>query len=126
MDFQLMRLRKKAGYKNRDDFAAALGVNPFTYKGWEAGRTRLKLDDACDIADLLGCSLDELAGRDFQPDACSDPRLQVLNHSYSLLNDQSKSDLTGIASTFTADPSRLAAKSEQGIEDVVGEKGQCR
>lgn len=121
MDLQLMRLRKKAGYKNRDDFAAALGVNPLTYKGWETGRTRLRLDDACDIADLLHCTLDELAGRDFQPAAYSDPRQQALNHSYSLLDEKSKGDLAGIASTFTADPSRLAEKSGQDTEVLVEE-----
>lgn len=121
MDLQLMRLRKKAGYKNRDDFAAALGVNPLTYKGWETGRTRLRLDDACDIADLLHCTLDELAGRDFQPAAYSDPRQQALNHSYSLLDEKSKGDLAGIASTFTADPSRLAEKSGQDTEALVEE-----
>lgn len=123
MDLQLMRLRKKAGYKNRDDFAAALGVNPLTYKGWETGRTRLKLDDACDIADLLHCTLDELAGRDFQPAAYSDPRQQALNHSYSMLDEKSKGDLAGIASTFTADASRLASKSGQDSEPVVEEEG---
>ena len=119
MKLQLMRLRKEAGYKSRDEFASALGVNPLTYKGWETGRTRLKLDDACDIADLLHCTLDELAGRDFQPAAYSDPRQQALNHSYSLLDEKSKGDLAGIASTFTADPSRLASKSGRGAEDVV-------
>ena len=122
MKLQLMRLRKEAGYKSRDEFASALGVNPLTYKGWETGRTRLKLDDACDIADLLHCTLDELAGRDFQPAAYSDPRQQALNHSYSLLDEKSKGDLAGIASTFTADPSRLASKSGQGAEaPEVGE-----
>ena len=119
MNLQLMRLRKAAGYANRDDFADALGVNHATFKAWETGRTRLKLEDACDIADLLHCTLDELAGRDFQPVAYSDPRQQALNHSYSLLDEKSKGDLAGIASTFTADPSRLASKSGQGAEDVV-------
>lgn len=120
MNLQLMRLRKAAGYANRDDFADALGVNHATFKAWETGRTRLKLEDACDIADLLHCTLDELAGRDFQPVAYSDPRQQALNHSYSLLDEKSKGDLAGIASTFTADPSRLASKSGQGAEDMVG------
>ena len=123
MNLQLMRLRKAAGYANRDDFADALGVNHATFKAWETGRTRLKLEDACDIADLLHCTLDELAGRDFQPAAYSDPRQQALNHSYSLLDEKSKGDLAGIASTFTADPSRLASKSGQGTEDVVAEEG---
>lgn len=123
MNLQLMRLRKAAGYANRDDFADALGVNHATFKAWETGRTRLKLEDACDIADLLHCTLDELAGRDFQPVAYSDPRQQALNHSYSLLDEKSKGDLAGIASTFTADPSRLASKSGRGAEDVVAGEG---
>lgn len=117
MNLQLMRLRKAAGYANRDDFADALGVNRATFKAWETGRTRLKLEDACDIADLLHCTLDELAGRDFQPKQYSDPRQQSLNHCYSLLDDKSKDDLAGIASTFTADASRLAVKSGQDTGD---------
>ena len=117
MDLQLMKLRKAAGYANRDDFADALGVNRATYKAWETGRTRLKLEDACNIAALLNCTLDELAGRDFQPKQYSDPRQQSLNYSYSMLDDKSKDDLTGIASTFTADASRLAVKSGQGAGD---------
>lgn len=83
----------------------------------------LSLKQACDIADLLDCTLDELAGRDFQPAAYSDPRQQALNHSYSLLDEKSKGDLAGIASTFTADPSRLAAKSGQDSELVVVGEG---
>lgn len=92
MKLQLMRLRKEAGYKNRDDFAAALGINPLTYKGWETGRTRLKLEDACDIADLLRCSLDELAGRDFAPAEYSDPRQRVMNAAFEGMNDAGKED----------------------------------
>ena len=34
-----------------------------------------------------------------------------------MLDDKSKDDLTGIASTFTADASRLAVKSGQGAGD---------
>lgn len=83
----------------------------------------LSLKQACDIADLLHCTLDELAGRDFQPAAYSDPRQQALNHSYSMLDEKSKGDLAGIASTFTADPSRLASKSGQGCEPLVDNEG---
>lgn len=123
MDLQLKRLRKEAGYKSRSAFAEKLGTNERNIKAWELGETRLSLAQACDIADLLHCTLDELAGRDFQPVAYSDPRQQALNHSYSLLDEKSKGDLAGIASTFTADPSRLAAKSGQDSEPVVVEEG---
>lgn len=123
MNLQLMRLRKEAGYKSRKVIADALGISERKYKSWETEEVRLTLDDACDIADLLDCTLDELAGRDFQPTAYSDPRQQALNHSYSLLDERSKGDLAGIASTFTADPSRLAAKSGQDSEPLVAEEG---
>lgn len=119
MNLQLMRLRKEAGYKNRDDFAVALGMNPTTYKGWETGRTRLKLEDACNIADFLHCTLDELAGRDYSPPEYSDPRQQSLNTCYAQLNDKSKGELAGLASTMTADPSRLSVKSGEDIEPLV-------
>ncbi len=109
MKLQLMRLRKEAGFRSRVEFSAALGVNPLTYKGWETGRTRLKLEDACDIADLLHCTLDELAGRDFSPAEYSDPRQGRLNHAWSALNDVGReeaekrvSELTEIAS-YTLD-----------------------
>lgn len=120
MKLQLMRLRKEAGYKSRKAIADELGISERKYKSWETGEVKLALADACDIADLLHCTLDELAGRDFQPAAYSDPRQQALNHSYSLLDEKSKGDLAGIASTFTADPSRLASKSGRSAEDMVG------
>ena len=123
MKLQLMRLRKEAGYKNRKTIADELGISERKYKSWETGEVKLTLADACDIADLLHCTLDELAGRDFHPAAYSDPRQQALNHSYSLLDEKSKGDLAGIASTFTADPSRLASKSGRGAEDVVAGEG---
>lgn len=117
MNLQLERLRKEAGYKSRRQFAEALGTNERQIKAWECSERKLRLEDACDIADLLHCTLDELAGRDFQPKQYSDPRQQSLNHCYSLLDDKSKDDLAGIASTFTADASRLAVKSGQDTGD---------
>ena len=121
MDLQLERLRKKAGYKNRRQFAEALGTNERQIKAWECSERKLRLEDVCKIADLLRCTLDELAGRSFQPAAYSDPRQQSLNYSYSLLDDRSKGELAGIASTFTADASRLAVKCGQGAGDEAEE-----
>ena len=125
MNLQLMRLRKEAGYKSRKALADALGddYSERRIKSWEDGVRMLSLKQACDIADLLDCTLDELAGRYFQPAAYSDPRQQALNHSYSLLDEKSRGELSGLAATMTADPSRLAAKSGQGAEDVVEEEG---
>lgn len=123
MDIRLKSLRKSAGFKNRRQFSDALG-DGYTERqiaSWETGERMLSLEQACDIADLLDCTLDELAGRDLQTTIYSDPRQQALNHSYSLLDEKSKVDLAGIASTFTVDPSRLAARSGQNTENELVE-----
>lgn len=120
----IKRKRKEAGYRSAETFASLLDMSRSRYYEYEQGRVALPFDVAWRIADILHCSLDELGGRDFQPAAAySDPRQQALNHSYSLLDEKSKDDLTGIASTFTADPSRRAAKSGQGAEPVVEGEG---
>lgn len=63
MDNRLRELRQRAGYKNISDLAAKLGVSRSTVSMWESGDRELYLDRACDICDILNCSLDELAGR---------------------------------------------------------------
>lgn len=120
MNLQLMRLRKEAGYRSRKALADAIGGD-FTerkIKSWEEGARMMSFAQACDIADFLNCTLDELAGRDFSPSDYSDPRQRSLNHCYGMLDERSKGELAGLASTMTADASRLAAKSGQDSEDV--------
>lgn len=75
MEIQLKRLRKEAGYKFRRDFVDALGgdYSERQVKAWEIGEHMMSLAQACRVADVLGCSLDELAGRDFRPPASADP-----------------------------------------------------
>lgn len=46
------------------DVADAAGVSTTTVGNWMSGTTAMKLKDAEAVCDLLGCSLDELAGRD--------------------------------------------------------------
>ena len=91
MDFQLMRLRKEAGYKSRDDFGGALGESPRRIKSWETFETKITLEDACKVADFLGCSLDELAGRWEYVGRFSDDRQQRMNRAFGRLDDSQKS-----------------------------------
>lgn len=124
MNFQLKALRKRAGFKNRQEFVDALGdgYNVRKITSWENSERMPSLEQACDLADFLHCTLDELAGRDFSPPSYSDQRQQALNTCYERLNDRSKGELAGLASTMTADPSRLASKSGEDIELVVEER----
>lgn len=93
MEIQLKRLRREAGYKSRDAFAAALGdpYNARQIKAWEIGERKLSLEQACVIADFLGCSLDELAGRRFRRiEADPDPAHRGLVESYDSLSEEGR------------------------------------
>lgn len=126
MKLQLMRLRKDAGYKSRRDMAKALGISERKYKSWETEETRLTLDDACDIADFLHCTLDELAGRDFHPISYSDPRQRDMNAAWEQMTEEGKTDtaklVVRLSNTAEYEPAQAgASKSGPGasVEDGV-------
>lgn len=123
MNLQIKQMRKRSGL-NQKDVAAAIGVPVRTYGSWERGERNINLEDACLIADVLRCTLDELVGRKppiITPNE-NDRQFERLSYCYSMLNDESKEQLAGLASTFTADASRLAFKSGEDTEVGVGER----
>lgn len=123
MNLQIKQIRKRSGL-NQKDVAAAIGVPVRTYGSWERGERNINLEDACLIADVLLCTLDELVGRKppiITPNE-NDRQFERLSYCYSMLNDESKEQLAGLASTFTADASRLAFKSGEDSEIGVGER----
>lgn len=114
----MQSLRKQAGYKSAKAFADEIGINANTYTQYEQGMSGMSYETAWQIADALDCTLDALGGRTSPPREYSDPRQQALNHCYGMLDDRSKGELAGLATTMTADASRLAVKSGQAGEDV--------
>jgi transcriptional regulator with XRE-family HTH domain len=62
MGERLQRLRRAQGL-SQSELAEAAGVPVGTLRGWEYGRRTPLLDAAARLADALGCTLDELAGR---------------------------------------------------------------
>lgn len=62
MNLQLKELRKLKGLR-QEDLAKELMTTSRIVGSWERGETALPLEDACSIADVLECTLDELAGR---------------------------------------------------------------
>ena len=59
----LQELRKKAGFKSARAFAEHVGIPCDTYTKYEQGATNMTLLQAWEFADILHCTLDELAGR---------------------------------------------------------------
>ena len=63
MKTNLQALRKAAGFKSARAFAEHIGMNLRTYTSYEQGEAVMSLEVAWNLANVLNCSLDELAGR---------------------------------------------------------------
>ena len=92
MKTRLQELRKRAGYKSAKSFAEKCGMKLGTYTDYEQGRTSLTLERAWYFADILGCTLDELAGRTWPKDARAygDPKQRKLNENWERLSDSAR------------------------------------
>ena len=62
MQIRLRELREGRGLKV-SQMIERLGVQDSRYRKWESNSAQIPLEYACMCADILKCSLDELAGR---------------------------------------------------------------
>lgn len=90
MKTNLQAIRKAAGYKSAVAFAKALGINEHTYTAYEQGRIPFTLEQACEFADVLGCTLDELAGREAPEVYYDDPEQEALNNYWESMNKRGR------------------------------------
>lgn len=114
METQLQALRKKAGYKSAKAFAEALGINAYTYTNYEQGKANYTLAQAWEFADLLECSLDELAGRQWPPEGAissEDPMRDELVKCYDASTSENRHSLV-VAARNAALASGEAAKRD--------------
>lgn len=115
MKTQLQRIRKDRGFKSAKAFAEHIGMSKDTYTNYEQGARPITLELAWEFADVLGCTLDELAGRDFKADSYADPRQAVMNDDYARLSDAGKDAAAGAVRGIRA--SEGARVGAAGLED---------
>ena len=118
MDLQLKRIRKMRGVK-QGEIARELGVKTSRYGTWERGERNMSFPQACAIADILDCTLDEIAGREPVREY-TDPRQEQLNGCYESLNEESKTQVSEMVKSIAADPARRIEKEGEGREDLPG------
>lgn len=59
---QLKELRKRAGFKTQKEIADRLGIKERRYATWEREEVALTLEDAYNLAIVLGCTPNDLCG----------------------------------------------------------------
>ncbi len=97
MKTNLQELRKAAGYKSAKAYAAHMGMNYNTYTDYEQGRIALSLETAWTIADDLGCTLDELAGRTAPTAHALGAAEERLMYAYVNLDERGRAAVDAVA-----------------------------
>lgn len=120
MKTRLQEMRKRAGFQSAVAFAEHYGISAGTYTNYEQGKRSLTLEKAWEFADLLGCSLDELAGRQWPPEgatAPADPMREELVRCYDASTAENRHSLV-VAARNAALASGEAAERGADTEGV--------
>ncbi len=125
MELQLKRIREAQGIKQSEMarmVSALIGkeIKVRTYGSWERCEVTMDLEQAYYCALALGCTIDEIAGRQPRPRVFADPDQQQLNEQYEELNATGRRKAVGSVEDIHANPANL--KSEQpGRQPVPGD-----
>ena len=101
MMFRIKELRTRYGFSQKD-VAERLGMPVRRYGSYEREERSLALEDAAMIADVFGCTLDELAGREWSPSEYSDPRQAELNRCWDECEEGDRTAILRVAKSFAA------------------------
>ena len=77
MPSSLLKLRKAAGYKNASEFAEAHEIPASTYARYESNPSKIPVDRAWQLADILGTTIDAVVGREAPDPACARGEVQL-------------------------------------------------
>lgn len=110
MALMLKQIRERKSLSQKD-VADAIGVSIRRYGSWERGERNMNLEDAAMIADVLDCSLDELAGREWP------------HGSVSL--DRDEGELLANYRASTPERKRLLSLTAQDCAAMSKEAAEC-
>lgn len=120
MSESIKERRKLAGYKSVKSLCDQLtDVNSKAYYEYESGRTAIPIHIAVEVADVFGCTLDELIGRR----ASETPAAPLTDEKIELLDCYDELDQTGkqlvlSVAKFAAATQKTKGHKESGHEDV--------
>lgn len=106
----LLDLRKRAGFKNAKDFAAAEGIAEATYARYESSPEKIPLKSAWQLADRFGVPIDVIVGRRAVDVASLRGRVQ---EAYEALSERSRASLDNYLAFLTQRDEREARESRR-------------
>ena len=121
MNLQLKRFRSLKGY-SQDEMAQKLGIKKSRYGTWERGERMMSLEQAYNVTEILGCTLDELVGRDHSR-GFADPGQAALNACYENMNDDGKGTLVSVARSLERDTANRIEKDGEELSEYQAKLG---
>lgn len=103
---QMKKLREDAGI-TQQEMADRLEITKRRYGNWERGDREINLIDAARVADILRCTLDELAGRDFPAASSLASDEQQLVDIYRSARESQKPSIIAVAETLAGDAGEI-------------------
>lgn len=121
MKLQIKRIREAKGF-SQQDVADRINVPVRRYGSWEREERKLNFEDAILLAEALGCTTDELAGR--KPiRSYADPKQAALNGYYESMNDKGRETLVESARLMSDGNSVRIEKDSPESAGVSAEMG---
>lgn len=112
MNLRLKEIRKERGLKGVQ-MAARMGVSQPNYSAWENGKTSFTLEQACQLADILHCTLDELAGRKMS----LEPQVESIANEWRSMNGDGRAALEMTAHALASMPCNRKSCHKDVSED---------
>ena len=106
MDLRLRELRKDR-HLTQLELGKLVGVSLRVVSAWERRETEITLDDAARVADILHCTLDELAGRDFPAASSLAPDEQRLVDTYRSAPGTQRPSILAVSETLAGDAGEI-------------------
>lgn len=121
MKLQMKRIRESKGF-SQQYVADQICVPVRRYGSWEREERKINFEDAIRVAEVLGCTTDELAGR--KPiRSFADPQQAALNGYYESMNERGRSALVESARLMSDGDSVRIEKDgaeHSGIQTAMG------
>ena len=104
---KIREIREARGLSG-SEVARRLGIPQSTYSTWETGKVAINVYQACDLCDVFGCTLDQLAGRE----RGADGTWREIEDIYASLNNIGRDKLVDYAEDLASNP-RNTQKSDR-------------
>lgn len=118
MKNNIAKIRKQRGLK-QIELAESLGMKVATLGTWERGVYEFTLEDAWHIADILHCTLDDLAGRKPPEPRQADLRKARMIEDYDELSESGKdAAAAAVGGIRDGELSRIMAEGDEANENA--------